>query len=225
MQNNKKELIAAAACYVLFLLLILLLKTVDVKAVGPSGSSVGFAALNSGFFKLVGEHPALYKLSAGIGFLALATVPFFAFLGLLQLVKGKSLSAVDRDLYLLAVYYAVIFAVYLLFEKIIVNYRPVLEDGELAASFPSSHTMFGITLLGAAALQFKRRLADQKLRTYVILCCQFLIVLLVLARLFSGVHWLTDILGGVLIGSALLLTYDLLSKKLMKMNKPKQSEE
>ena len=209
--KNTKKLFAAAVCCGLFLLLILLLKTVDVKAVGPLGSSVGFSALNSAFFKLTGQIDVLYRLSEGIGFVALLTAAFFAFLGLLQLVKGKKLSAVDTDLYVLAVYYVVVLAVYLMFEKIVINYRPVLEDGQLAASFPSSHTVLAITFLGAAALQFKRRLADEKLRRVVVLTCQGLVLAMVLFRLFCGWHWLTDVAGGVLIGSALLLAYDAVS--------------
>ena len=213
MTKTNQKCIAAAVFYALFLLLILLLKTVDVKAIGPNASSVGFAALNGAFFKMTGESAALYKLSEYIGYLALLSAALFAFLGLLQLVRGKRLAAVDADLYLLAAFYAVVLAVYLLFEKIVINYRPVLEDGELAASFPSSHTVLGITFLGAAALQLHRRLADPKFRSAVVIGCQFLIVLMVLARLCSGQHWLTDILGGVLIGSALLLTFDILFEK------------
>ena len=219
MDKEKKKIIAAAACCVLFFLLIILLKTVDVKPVGPEGSAVGLSALNSGFFKFTGQRDAFYKFSDWIGYIAIFSAAFFAFLGLLQLVKGKKLSAVDKDLYLLAAYYAAVFAVYLIFEKVIVNYRPVLEDGALAASFPSSHTMFGITLLGAAALQFKRRLASPKLRQIVISVCQLLILLIVLLRLLSGWHWLTDIIGGILIGTALLLCYDILCQRLLKKNR------
>ena len=120
MSNTKKETIAAAVCCGLFFLLILLLKTVDVAAVGPSGSSVGLSALNSGFLKITGQNDLFYGLSEAIGFIALLTAAFFAFLGLLQLVKGRKLSAVDRDLYLLAAFYVIVLAVYLLFEKIVI---------------------------------------------------------------------------------------------------------
>ncbi len=219
MTKTNKKLIISAVLYALFLLLIVLLKTVDVKAIGPNASSVGFAALNGRFFALTGKHALLYKISEYIGYLALLTAALFAFLGLLQLVKRKSLAAVDKDLYLLAAFYAIVLAVYLLFEKVIINYRPVLEDGELAASFPSSHTVLGITFLGAAALQFRRRLADPKLRSIVVYCCQALIVLIVLTRLYCGQHWLTDVLGGVLIGSALLLSFDILFEKIVNKRK------
>ncbi len=218
MQNETKKTIAAAVLYGLFLLLILLLKTTDVEPAGPAAAAVGLAGLNSGFFDLVGQHPLLTDLSNGIGGIAIATVLFFAFLGLLQLIKRKSFVAVDTDLYLLAGLYAAIFILYLFFLKFIINFRPVLEDGELAASFPSSHTLLGITVFGSAALQFKRRLSDKKLRTAVVLICQILTLLIILFRLLCGLHWLTDILGGALIGSALLLTYDIFSHKLPKKN-------
>ncbi len=210
MDKSLKKTFAAAVLCGLFLVLILLLRTVDVKAIGPNGSYIGLAALNGAFFKLTGQIDILYKLSEIIGYVALLTAVFFAFLGLLQLIKGKKLSAVDKDLYLLGAFYVVVLAFYLLFEKFVINYRPVLEDGQLAASFPSSHTMLGITFLGAAALEFKNRLNDAKLRRIVVLACQGLVLLIVLLRLFCGWHWLTDVIGGILIGSALLLAFSAL---------------
>ena len=213
MTSEKKKLIAAAACFGAFILLIILLKTVDVKPIGPQNSSVGFAALNGAFLKLTKQNDAFYKFSEGIGFIALLSAAFFGFLGLLQLIKGKKLSAVDRDLYILGGFYVVVLAVYLIFEAAVVNYRPILEDGALAASFPSSHTMFGITLLGSAALQFKKRLADPRLRQIVISVCQLMVLLVVLLRLLSGWHWFTDVVGGILIGTALLLAYDVISER------------
>ena len=210
MDKSLKKTFAAAVLCGLFLVLVLLLTTVDVKAIGPNGSYVGLAALNGAFFKLTGQLDALYKLSEIIGYLALLSAAFFAFLGLLQLVKGKKLSAVDKDLCLLGAFYIVVLAFYLLFEKFVINYRPVLEDGQLAASFPSSHTMLGITFCGAAALEFRNRLNDAGLRRIVVLACQGLALLLVLLRLFSGWHWLTDVIGGVLLGSALLLAFSAL---------------
>lgn len=214
MEKSLKKFLAAAILGGLFLVLILVLKTVDVKAIGPNGSSVGLSAVNGAFFKLTGQIDVLYKLSEIVGYVALLSAAFFAFLGLLQLVKGKKLAAVDKDLYLLGAFYVVVLAVYLLFEKIVINYRPVLEDGQLAASFPSSHTVLAITFLGAAALQFKNRLNDVKVRTAVTLTCQTLILLIVLLRLFCGWHWLTDVIGGLLIGVALLLVYSALEDRL-----------
>lgn len=216
MDKTLKKFFTAAVLCGLFLVLILLLRTVDVKPVGPNGSLVGLAALNSAFFKLTGQIDVLYRLSEIAGYIALLSAAFFAFLGLLQLIKGKKLTAVDKDLYLLGAFYVVVLAVYLLFEKVVVNCRPVLEDGQLAASFPSSHTMLAITFLGAAALQFKNRLRNEKVRTAATLCCQTLVLLIVLLRLFSGWHWLTDVIGGVLIGTALLLVYSAFEDRLHK---------
>ncbi len=214
MDKSLKKAFSAAVLGGLFLVLILLLKTVDVKAIGPNGSSVGLATVNGAFFKLTGQIDVFYRLSEIAGYAALLTAPFFAFLGLLQLIKGKKLSAVDKDLYLLGALYVAALAVYLLFENVVINYRPVLEDGQLAASFPSSHTVLAITFLGAAALQFKKRLRDPKVRTAATLICQTLVLLIVLLRLFCGWHWLTDVIGGLLTGTALLLAYSALEDRL-----------
>ena len=215
LKSSNKSITAGLFC-ALFLCLTILLLLVQVQPVGPNGSSVGFAGLNSGFFKLVGEHKSFYTLSKLLGYLAILTVPFFAFLGLLQCIKGKSLAAVDRDILLLGIYYAVIAILYLLFDKLIViNYRPVLEDGELASSYPSTHALLAVTLFGAAALQFGARLNDKKLRRIAVICCRVFMGLTVIFRLLSGQHWLTDIIGGVLLGFALLYAYDALRDQVL----------
>ena len=80
-------------------------------------------------------------------------------------------------------------------------------DGQLEASYPSSHTLLGITLCLTAALQlnFRDRNLERKVRNQRILIA--LGVLVVVTRFFSGVHWFTDIVGGVLLGLTLTALY------------------
>ena len=83
----------------------------------------------------------------------------------------------------------------------------VLEDGELAASFPSSHTLLAICLFGIAAHQLYLRIRSHLWRWIAAGACAALAAVTVIGRLLSGVHWLTDILGGILLGGAILLAY------------------
>ena len=113
----------------------------------------------------------------------------------------------DKDILLLGGLYAALAVCYLFFEKCIINYRPVILDEGLEASFPSSHTMLAMCLMLAAMEQLRRRLKDQPLGRILSMVCAVLLVVTVIGRLLSGVHWLTDILGGLLLGGALYLFY------------------
>ena len=41
-----------------------------------------------------------------------------------------------------------------------------------------------------------------------------LVALMILSRLFSGVHWFTDIVGGVILSTALVLLYKAAASKI-----------
>ncbi len=201
------QAVAAVIFLLLFAALIAVLKTVDVQGIGPNGSKVGLAAINGAFHDLTGVRSGLYELTDLLGKAAFLPVALFALLGLAQLLSRRSFEKVDLDLYLLAVFYVLVGLAYLFFEVCIINYRPVLMDGELEASFPSSHTMLAICVLGSAMIQFHRRIGNRGLRIVVNVICALALAALVAGRLFSGVHWLTDIIGGVLLGCGLLMIY------------------
>ncbi len=198
-----------AALAILAALFTVLVRFMDVGAVGPAGTQVGFSHLNAAVHDALGVHMALYKLTQVLGFAALALVPAFALMGLLQLIRRKSLWKVDREILALGVLYVAVFALYVLFEKAIVNYRPVIMPGELApeASFPSSHTMLACTVLGSAAALLKKYVKRKELVKPLQILCVVLMAVIVCGRLFSGVHWLTDIIGGVLYGAALVFLF------------------
>ncbi len=189
----------------LFLLLIVLLKTVDVSAIGPCGTSVGFSQINGAFRDWVGYNAMLYKITKWLGVLALALAAATAVWSLVQLIRRKSLWKVDKLLLLLDCLYAVTGAFYLLFELAVVNCRPMLTAGESfpEASFPSSHTLLACVIFGSAFWMIAKYLRGW-LKIAAWCASGVLLAALVLGRLFSGVHWLTDILGGLFLGAALL---------------------
>ena len=205
----KKHLLTAAVCAALFLLLILLVRTVDVAAIGPQGTEIGLSAVNGAVHEAVDYREGWYRLSAGLGYAALALAAFFALLGLKQLVQRKSLFKVDRELLVLAGLYAAVLVLYVLFDKVAVNYRPMLLPGdtEPEASFPSTHTMLACVLYGSASMLAGRYVRGDGLRIGLRLLAGLLLILTVLGRMLSGVHWLTDILGGLLISTTLLALF------------------
>ncbi|MDD6526201.1 MAG: phosphatase PAP2 family protein [Oscillospiraceae bacterium] len=205
--KTKQNFILTGLMFAVFAVFTLLVKFVDVQQIGPAGSSVGFASVNGAAFKLFGQNAVFDKLSDLCLLAALLSAVCFAALGVFQLIKRKSFFKVDCDLYALAGYYVLVAVFYLLFELILVNQRPVLVDGVLEASYPSSHTLLVCSFMLAAIFQSEKRVKNKKLRTALIVAFVLLIVLTAAGRLLSGMHWLTDVLGGLVLGSALGMLY------------------
>lgn len=205
-KKNGSLLWGAGSCAALFLVLTVLVLTVDVRPVGPEGSAIGLAALNGGVFALLGESGLWYEITELLGYIALGTMAFFAGMGALQLISRKSLRRVDRDILLLGLCYGVMLGLYILFELVVINCRPVLVEGVLEASFPSSHTMLVVTVLGSAAVWAGRHCGGG-LRKVVQGICLSIALLTAVGRLLSGMHWFTDILAGLLLAGALVMGY------------------
>ena len=215
---NKKT--TAAICFlVLFLALTLALHFADVQPIGPNDSSVGFASLNGAFHSITGENLFLYELTDILEIIPFIAVLCFAVIGFIQLVKRKNLLKVDTDILLLGCLYAAVGIVFVLFELYEVNYRPVLIEGVLEASYPSSTTMLVLTVMPSAAIQMQRRIKNRTLMICSVVLCTVYTVFMVAARLISGVHWLTDITGGILVSAFLVLIYADLCDKLGKPGK------
>ena len=205
----KKKFITSGVCFALFLLLILLLKTVDVAAVGPEGTQIGLSKLNVAVHEMFGENLGWYKVTNILGYLAILIGLCFAAAGGLQLVYRRSILKVDKEILLLGCLYIVTAILYVFFEKVIVNYRPVIMEGDTLpeASFPSSHTMLACTIYLSTFMILDRYVKNPSLSVLLKALCVALAVVTVLGRLVSGVHWFTDILGGVLISGALLCCF------------------
>ena len=204
MKNCKKTPWILAACFfALFVILLALLLTVDVAPIAADGGNVGLSTLNGSVWKTIGVHPTLYSIAKYTGYLALLVAAFFALLGLIQLIGRRSLAKVDRDLFCLAGLYALTLAFYLAFEVFVVNLRPTVPE----ASFPSSHTLLAITFFGSALPLCGKYLKKRPLCLCVQIALVALLVLTTLCRFLSGVHWLTDILGGILLGASLLCLF------------------
>lgn len=208
MKKSTKILFAVAVgLLALFALFTVLVKTVDVAAVGPLGSSVGFSGLNKSVFDALGTSEFWYDLTELAGLVALASAGGFAAVGLYQLIKRKSLAKVDKGIWALAVFYAVVLACYVLFEIVVINERPVLIEGVLEASYPSSHTILVSSFLGGAIVAFHRLVGCKRARICFDAATGAIIAVTAVGRLLSGVHWLTDILAALLLSASLVTLY------------------
>ena len=184
-----------------------LICTVEVRPIGPNTSTVGFASLNSFFHRLTGVHMTLYTITDWLGLVPVAICMVFGVLGLVQLVGRRSLFKVDRDIISLGIYYILVICFYIAFEMIPLNFRPVLIEGRLEASYPSSTTLLVLSVMPTLAEQTERRwknaISKKMIRAFVICFSTFM----VLGRLISGVHWITDIVGALLLSAGLFFIY------------------
>lgn len=197
-KKNNRSLYALLLMLGGFVLWTTAVRFIDVKSIGPCGSDVGFATVNAFVHKLTGVHMCLYRITDWLGLVPIFVAAGFAVLGLAQWIKRKSLSGVDYSILVLGGFYIVLIAVYVLFEFVTVNYRPVLIDGRLEASYPSSTTLLVMCVMRTAVIQLNRRINNVLLKKTVSLVITAFIIFMVAGRLISGVHWFTDIVGGVL---------------------------
>ncbi len=205
--KNRKLLFVSVAAFVAFVVWTVLVRFVDVQAIGTNGSAVGFATLNGYMHNLTGVHMWIYTLTDWLGLLPFAVAFGFAILGLIQWIRRKSLLKVDRSILVLGGFYVAVIAAYVLFEFVVVNYRPVLIDGVLEASYPSSTTMLVMCVMPTAIMQFKERTNNKILKWTVTITIIVFTAFMVVARLISGVHWFSDILGGALLSASLVSAY------------------
>ena len=207
--NIKKKTwwIAAAVCLLLFLGLTASVLWIDVAPVAITQSEIGLSTLNLAVRDAVGTSEIWYKITELLGYLAIASAAAFALVGAYQLALRKKFSAVDRDLYCAAGAYGAVAVCYVVFEVLVINYRPILVGGEIEASFPSSHTMLTVALMGVAIHQLSTRISSKILRMICVVFCSMIAAVTTAGRMLSGVHWITDIVGGVLLGSAIFFAY------------------
>ena len=201
--RNTKKVMLLAAVFIIYTILII---KVDVQPIGPHGSPVGFGSLNALFAKLFKYRWVWYIFSKITGYIGFAVIGLYAFFGALELYKRKKLFKVDRDILILGCFYILVGIYYLLFNAIAINFRPVVLEDVLEASYPSSHTVMGICVfLSAERLEALGKNGGNELFRN---CLKILALLTVFFRMMSGVHWITDIIGGVALSAFLLAVFD-----------------
>ena len=206
-KKNSRLFWVGVGLLAVFVLWTVLIRFVDVEAIGPRQSSVGFATLNGYIHNLTGVNMSLYIITDWLGLVPIGVAFGFAVLGIVQCIKRKSLLKVDRSILTLGGFYIVVMAVYILFEIVVINYRPTLIDGYLEASYPSSTTILVMCVMPTAMMQLRTRIKNDLFRRCVMLTITVFIAFMVIGRLVSGVHWITDIIGGALLSTAIVLMY------------------
>ena len=206
-QENRRNFFVAVGLLALFALWTHLVCVVDVRAIGPQDSAVGFAGVNGWVHSLTGVHMTLYTITDWLGLVPIGFALGFAILGLTQWIKRKQIQKVDVGILLLGGLYLAVMGAYILFEYVVINYRPVLLGGFLEVSYPSSTTMLVLCVMPTAVMQFRARIKNPGGRGVITVAIWAFVVLMVVGRLLDGVHWFSDIVGGALLSAGLVMLY------------------
>lgn len=206
-KSEKKSLLMGSISLAMFAVWTVLILTVDVQPLGQNGTSIGFATFNCWFHHFTGVNMAIYTITDWVGLVPVVICLIFAGIGLVQLIKRRSIFRVDADIMILGVYFVIVFLAYAIFEIIPINYRPILIEGRMEASYPSSTTLLVLSVMPALVEQIKRRLSGIRVKQIITIAAIAFSVFMVTGRLISGVHWFTDIVGGELLSVGLYMLY------------------
>lgn len=215
-KEMKRWMVAGIACLAAFALWTILIKTIDVQPLGQKGTDIGFSTLNVWFHELTGVHMTLYVITDWLGLVPVMICLMFGCLGFVQLCNRRNILKVDHDLLILGVYYVIVILGYLLFEMIPINYRPILIDGCLEASYPSSTTLLVMSVMPTLTEQINRRMKKTGVKRWIGMAEGSFTAFMVAARTISGVHWFTDIAGSVMLSAGLFCAYKAIVLKCIK---------
>ena len=208
---KRKSFYIGLGLLALFVIWTIALMFVDVRAIGPQESIVGFATINRFIHNLTGVHMSLYTITDWLGLVPLCFIMGFGILGLCEWIKRKNLFKVDHSILTLGGFYIIVMTAYIFFETFVVNYRPILINGILEASYPSSTTMLVMCVMPTAIMQFNERIKSNGFKKCVNILITAFIAFMVIGRLVSGVHWFSDIIGGALLSGGLVQIYRFIS--------------
>ena len=206
-EKGKRDLLTGIGLLCIFILWTILIQFIDVQEAGPNGAKIGLATFNIWFHQLTGVHMTLYTITDWLGLVPIFICLCFGALGIVQLIKRRSLLRVDTDLILLGVYYVLVIFCYLIFEMIPINYRPILIEGRIEASYPSSTTLLVLSVMPTLKFQVDRRSKTALLRKASTIFVMVFSTFMVIGRLVSGVHWATDIVASILLSAGLFMVY------------------
>ncbi len=215
-------------CYILsgflfavFVAFTVIVKFVDVAQIGVDGTEVGLAGVNGFFLRNIQPSKLWNVISTVILILAFACVALLCGVAIWQWTKRKSLKKVDKVFFVLIAFYAVLAVLYLIFNFIHINYRPILVDGELENSYPSSHVLITTFLLFSSVFVLHTIVKNKNIKIVCDVLTSALIVFGVISRMLSGFHWFTDVCGALILAGALSLLFVAITKTFCKKENEK----
>ena len=229
MKNKKRFFLYSSIAFIIsFIAWTIIVCCVDKAAIGPKNSSVGLSSINGFFHNLIGKNMALYTITDWLGLVPFALIFVFGTIGLIQWIKRKSFLKVDYNILILGGFYIIVLGIYVLFEFVVINHRPVLIEGILEASYPSSTTMLVMCVMPTAIMALNSLIKNKNIKLLVTISFSAFTAFMVIGRIIAGVHWISDIIGGLLISTGLVLLYYYVSslpKKEVKLEADSSTQE
>lgn len=224
-KQAKFQLIISGVLFAFFILLLILLLTVDVRPIAADGSNVGLASINKAIADAIGFNGGWKKLTDVLMMMTMLEAVVFAGLGVFQGIKRKSLKEIDYTFIALAITYLTMVFLYIFFELVVINRRPILDEGKAEASFPSTHVLIILGIAGTGITEINRLVKNKPIRICANILTYAVMILAVVGRLLSGVHWFTDILAAIFLSQAIVAAYNGVNVILTEKNKPETKNE
>ena len=207
----------ALSCTIFFVVLTVTLLCVDVQsaATGP----IGWATINLWWRDLLGVQNIWHLISdiiVGVTLLALVGMLVWQFVIIL---RGKSLRALTLRWWVFDITIIVLGLCYLLFQFVVINYRPIVLDGIAEVSYPSSHILLVATLWPLILCMCRQGIKSLTWRRILLICGWLMLVLGVIARLCCGYHWFTDVLGALLLSTVLVTWFQFFAQYKLPANR------
>ena len=185
--NNKKSILLwlSIISLILFLLIILLINLELTNGIDQNISSFfNSNQVNTLMFIFV----FITSLGSFVGLIIMGAIVLIYFYLLNKF----------RELKLIIILSLLTFLIVHFIKQIIFRVRPI-NPFKIQYSFPSAHSAVSIVFFGFLVVFFWNK------KKYVSYLFGLLILLIGFSRIYLNVHWLTDVIGGYLIGIAILL--------------------
>ena len=196
--------------YTGLMVLVAILFTIAVDKIDTAlvlGKEIGFSNVNIAVHQMLGTSDTFDLLSDITMIVSALLMGGLVFIGTYQLISGKGFKAVDKEILIAGAVLVLMSITYLFFEKVVINFRPVLEDGFLEASYPSTHVLL-TTVINIVAIDYiVTKIKNKKIMLPSVITVAVITVVGFGARVLSGMHWITDIVGALLIASCLVMIY------------------
>lgn len=148
-------------------------------------------------------NPTTTAIMTFISFLGSAIVLIALTIGLIILIKNKKYSK------LIALNLILVFVLNRILKWIIRRPRPerlklVLENGY---SFPSGHSMVAFGFYGFLIYLIYKNFENKKIKYSLIVFLSLIILLIGISRIYLGVHYVTDVIGGFIFAFFYLVVF------------------
>lgn len=196
-----------AALFVVFAVFTIIAKFVDTSLVLTTNTKIGLSSINKPIFDSIKISDAWGTVSTVLFLVAALVALALIVIGVREFIKTKQLSKVNHKiLFLIGLYMLTVFF-YFLFEILIVNYRPLLDEGLAKASYPSSHTLLVCVVCLSACFIVPDYIKNKPLKITIISLLILISLLTPVTRMLAGMHWFSDIIGSLLLSAALVMCY------------------